>query len=337
MPCVQTQYVSVPPDTYFSSELLNSDLSAKLVMDIRGQKDQRSTSSLPSINTLVGNGDMGEFDAYSCKITTSPSTSTVSFSHAAVTESPSCPMQSPGFRLDDLQVYGCYPGAFALSCLDETLSSCGSDFYSSPGYASPPTPGFQNQSVPVWDSPFSPYNSAPSSSVADKSAMVQQLSFYPFSPTPEQHSPLGLHQDSQPGQDDPFFLSPQQHVGSLSCPSVSLEHGPLDSPVLAEGAMVSPKIHNPGSSEGRCAVCGDNASCQHYGVRTCEGCKGFFKVESWRAFFVVPSSTLMWLPHTAYYLLNTVIMCQDWYLTALSVLTQNICLNIWWHYMEAKI
>ncbi|CAM9323496.1 unnamed protein product [Lampetra planeri] len=33
----------------------------------------------------------------------------------------------------------------------------------------------------------------------------------------------------------------------------------------------------PLSAEGRCAVCGDNAACQHYGVRTCEGCKGFFK------------------------------------------------------------
>lgn len=282
MPCVQTQYASLPHDTYFSSEFLNPDLSAKLVMDFSGQKDQLSTSSLPSINTLVGNGYVGEFDAYSCKITTSPPASTVSFNHATVAESPSSQMQNQAFKLDDLQVYGCYPGSFALSCLDETLSSCGSDYYGSPVYAaaSPPTPGFQTQSAPVWDSPFSPYPSAPLSSVADKAVIAQQLSFFTFSPAPEQHSPLGQHQDAQPGQDDTFFLPPQQHVSSIHCPPMSLEHGPLESPRIMEGTMASPKTPNPGSNEGRCAVCGDNASCQHYGVRTCEGCKGFFKVKS---------------------------------------------------------
>lgn len=277
MPCVQTQYASLPHDPYFCSEFLNPDLSAKLVMDISAQKDQLSTSSLPSINTLVGNGYVGEFDAYSCKITTSAPASTVSFNHATVAESSSSQMQNQAFKLDDLQVYGCYPGSFALSCLDETLSSCGSDYYGSPVYAaaSPSTPGFQTQSAPVWDSPFSPYPSAPLSSVADKPVIGQQLSFFAFSSAPEQHSPLGQHQDAQPGQDNTFFLPPQQH-----CPPMSLEHGPLESPRITEGTMTSPKTPSPGSSEGRCAVCGDNASCQHYGVRTCEGCKGFFKVKS---------------------------------------------------------
>uniref|UniRef100_A0A915Q5A2 Uncharacterized protein n=1 Tax=Setaria digitata TaxID=48799 RepID=A0A915Q5A2_9BILA len=32
------------------------------------------------------------------------------------------------------------------------------------------------------------------------------------------------------------------------------------------------------SSDKLCAVCNDRAVCQHYGARTCEGCKGFFKV-----------------------------------------------------------
>lgn len=273
MPCVQAQHASLLHDTNYNSEFLNPDLSAKVMMDSSGQKDQLSVASLPSIHTLVGNSCMGEFDAYSCKITASPPASTVELQNSCSL------MQNQALKMDDLQVYGCYPGSFALSYLDETLSSCDSDYYGSPVYgasSSPPTPGFQSFSTSLWDSPFSPYPSAPSASVADKANSAQQLSFFTFSPPTEQHSPLGQH-DGQPGQDSSFLLS-QQHVSPLHCSSMSLERRPLESPRMMEGAMTCSKTQNSGPTESRCAVCGDNASCQHYGVRTCEGCKGFFKV-----------------------------------------------------------
>ncbi|VDK78967.1 unnamed protein product [Anisakis simplex] len=34
---------------------------------------------------------------------------------------------------------------------------------------------------------------------------------------------------------------------------------------------------DPFGEDKLCAVCSDRAVCQHYGARTCEGCKGFFK------------------------------------------------------------
>lgn len=280
MPCVQTQYASLPyENNYFSSEFLNPDLSAKLAMDISDQRDQLSASSLPSINTLVGSGYMGEFDAYSCQVTTSTPSSTGPPSNAALAGGSSPQALHQAFKLDDLQVYGCYPGSFALSYLEETLSSCGSDYYGSPvsATASPPTPGFQSQPTPAWDSPFSPYSPGPVCWVADKTALAQQPSFFTFTPPTEQHSPLGQRHAPQQCEEDAFFQSPQQHASPLQYSPMSLEQGSLDSPGLMEGPMASPKTCSPGSNEGRCAVCGDNASCQHYGVRTCEGCKGFFK------------------------------------------------------------
>uniref|UniRef100_A0A8C6V0I2 Nuclear receptor subfamily 4 group A member 1 n=1 Tax=Neogobius melanostomus TaxID=47308 RepID=A0A8C6V0I2_9GOBI len=255
MPCVQAQYASLPHDlstpSPSSSDLLDSDLSSKLLMDL--QRDDPALS-LPGISTLVGSAYTGEMDAYSCKITTSPTLPGTSFS-------PGPQLSNQPLKLDDLQVYGCYPGSLAL--LDETLSSCGSDYYGSATYGAGSSPSFPNQSAPVWDSPFSPYQ-------PDKPAMSQQLSFFSFSPT----------LDSQ--QDEHYFLPPpahqqQQHVLSMHGPQRSRD--PLtESPSRAsEEIVASPKCQHANGGEGRCAVCGDNASCQHYGVRTCEGCKGFFK------------------------------------------------------------
>lgn len=238
-------------------------------MDLSSQTEQ--LSSLPSINTLVGDYS-GEFDAFACQI---PEGATTSISGQLGSEPLSpCNQQSP-LKLDDLQIYGCYPGTFSLSYLDETLSSCGSDYYGSPLSASPPTPSFQTQPMAAWDSPFTSYSPSPAAWVADKSSLPQGHSFFTFNTPVEQASPLDAQQTAL-GDEDPFSLSlPQPQLSSPQ--AFSNQQGSLDSPLLGQGSQASPKPRSPMASEGRCAVCGDNASCQHYGVRTCEGCKGFFK------------------------------------------------------------
>ena len=278
MPCVQTQ-IGILPNDSLNSEFLNTDLNPKLAMDISDQKEQLSASSLPSINTLVAGGYVGEFDAYSCKVTSAAPGPSVSFSPSPVAGG-SSPHQN--LKLDDFQVYGCYPGSFAFGYLDETLSSCGSDYYNSPVYAaagSPSTPSYQPPAASnIWDS-FSPYSSAPSSAAVEKAVLAHQLSFFTFNHPTEEISPLGQGQDQV--AEDPFSLACQQYASPLCCTPISPDQGGLESPQSMEGNMTSPQTCSPASGDGRCAVCGDNASCQHYGVRTCEGCKGFFKVPGW--------------------------------------------------------
>ncbi|XP_072552542.1 nuclear receptor subfamily 4immunitygroup A member 1 [Salminus brasiliensis] len=260
MTCVQSQHgVQSYESTLLKPDFLNPDFTSRLAMDMNDQREQFSQPpSLPAITSLVG-GYGSEYDSYSCQITT-PTAST-------------CPGATSGqdtFKVDDVSLYGCYPGTFTFSYMDDVLhTSGGSNCFGSPASApSPSTPGYQPG--PAWDGVFGPCSPDPGCWGSEKTPLHQNPSFFTFGPiTGGDLSPLGqLH--PQLSDQDPFSHSPQNSFSPLG-----LDHS-KDSSALVD-SQVSPKAKSPTGNEGCCAVCGDNASCQHYGVRTCEGCKGFFK------------------------------------------------------------
>ena len=246
-------------------------------------------TALPSFSTFM-DGYTGEFDTFLYQLpgTAQPCSSASSSASSASSSSATSPA-SASFKFEDFQVYGCYPGTLS-GPLDETLSSSGSDYYGSPCSApSPSTPSFQPPQLSPWDGSFGPFS--PNQTYEGMRAWTEQLpkasgppqppTFFSFSP-PTGPSP-SLAQS-------PLKLFPSQAAHQLgegesysmptAFPGLVPASSHLDGLGMVDAPMTSAKARSgaPGGSEGRCAVCGDNASCQHYGVRTCEGCKGFFKV-----------------------------------------------------------